>query len=255
MTVADRILAALSQTVGPQCDDCLAVGAVLSRRQQANAECRFLAQQGKTNRDQGTCSVCGNQKLVNWLPGGATGATRPSVSSSQANPTATVVKQASQQAAPSGQTLSVLGYPFNHVGSINPDRDAAGKVARLLPHLQYSHAATAILHRYGAGPFCRFRVPSHLTHEGVYLITLGLQVLYAGKCDNLAVRFNMGYGQISPRNCYQGGQNTNCKVNNLILTDIEQGKRLDLWFYATSNPLSVERRLIAGLKPPWNGPR
>ena len=30
------------------------------------------------------------------------------------------------------------------------------------------------------------------------------------------VRYNNGYGRISPRNCFQGGQSTNCRVNNLI---------------------------------------
>jgi hypothetical protein len=261
MAVADRILEPVQRAAGPICDDCLSCRAVLSSRQQANAEARLLAQQGKVSRDRATCSVCGGQKLVNWPKSGVVGRTVPTTGGVPAIPKPSGTRQSNRQASPpnpitttaSDQTLKALGYPFNHVGPIDPDRNASGEVKHFSPHLEYTQAATATLHKYGAGPFCRFRVPAHLTQEGVYLITHGQQVLYAGKCDNLAVRFNMGYGQISPRNCYQGGQSTNCKVNHLILAEIEQGRTLDLWFYPTANPLSVEGQLIAGLDPPWNG--
>jgi hypothetical protein len=32
---------------------------------------------------------------------------------------------------------------------------------------------------------------------------------YVGECRDLVKRFNSGYGQISPRNCFVGGRRTN----------------------------------------------
>jgi len=63
-----------------------------------------------------------------------------------------------------------------------------------------------ICHNCGSGPFCRFRIPSNLPLEGVYALLIGESVRYVGECIHLSKRFNMGYGQISPRNCFVGGQ-------------------------------------------------
>lgn len=151
------------------------------------------------------------------------------------------------------EELRILDHSFRRIGTVRPECEASGKVKTFYPHLEYSKAATATLHKYGAGPFCRFAVSKDLALEGVYLLAVRSEIRYVGKCDNLAVRFNTGYGQIAPRNCYKGGQNTNCKVNALILAEIEQGRELDLWFYETSEPLKVEKQLITALGPPWNG--
>ena len=42
------------------------------------------------------------------------------------------------------------------------------------------------------------------------------QIIYIGETAGLRQRFNMGYGNISPRNCYVGGQSTNCKMNKIV---------------------------------------
>jgi hypothetical protein len=81
--------------------------------------------------------------------------------------------------------------------------------------------------------------------------------LYVGQCENLEIRWGMtGYGGISPRNCYQGGQQTNCRINNLIYRETKVGVELRLWFHLLKGDkqkrLAVEKRLIAALQPTWN---
>lgn len=79
------------------------------------------------------------------------------------------------------------------------------------------------------------------------------EVIYIGECQNLSKRFNDGgYGTIHPRNCFKGGQSTNCRINALILGVAKQGCKIDLWFHASSDRYDVERRPILQLRPRWN---
>jgi hypothetical protein len=73
-----------------------------------------------------------------------------------------------------------------------------------------------------------------------------------GECANLSKRFNMGYGNISPKNCFKGGQETNCHLNNLLYAAILAGQRISLWFFQTTDYKLVEVALRSTLSPPWN---
>ena len=115
-----------------------------------------------------------------------------------------------------------------------------------------SKKAQCQLHQYGKGSFCRFRIPGKITVPGVYLIMTQKTVLYIGRCQNLAQRFNAGYGQIFPRNCYIGGQQQNCRINKLILAAIKKGMKLDLYFHQTDEFCALEARLLVAPKPTWN---
>ena len=64
-----------------------------------------------------------------------------------------------------------------------------------------------------------------------------------------------GYAQIQPRNCFKGGQSTNCKVNHRILLAAQDGLAVRLWIRQTASPGPLEERLIAKLAPPWNDRR
>ena len=77
-------------------------------------------------------------------------------------------------------------------------------------------------------------------------------IIYIGETENLSQRFNIGYGNISPRNCYVGGQSTNCKMNKIVLELYEQGKIIDLYFYETKDYKSVELDLLRNMKTPYN---
>jgi hypothetical protein len=108
------------------------------------------------------------------------------------------------------------------------------------------------LNRYGAGPFCKFKIPRNFKTCGVYAIISGTAVLYIGECENLSARYNMGYGNISPRNCFVGGQETNCRINNLIYCAVNNGAELTLWFLPSSDFKTIERELRALVRPVWN---
>ncbi len=148
------------------------------------------------------------------------------------------------------------GYLFTHICQIDPDCDETGAVAQLWPQSRYTKRDQYLLHAWGEGPFCRFRVPVVKKPEraGVYILTVDNQPVYVGKCKNLSSRFNSGYGQISPRNCYQGGQPTNCRINNLIYGVVTAGQRVDLWFMDADDRADIETSLIRALQTRqyWN---
>jgi hypothetical protein len=88
---------------------------------------------------------------------------------------------------------------------------------------------------------------------GVYAVTVDDGIVYVGECQNLSERFNArGYGTISPRNCFEDGQPTNCRINALILQGAKQGSRIELWFHQTTERKPVEAEIISRLRPPWN---
>jgi len=75
---------------------------------------------------------------------------------------------------------------------------------------------------------------------------------YVGECANLSARFNTGYGNISPKNCFKGGQETNCRLNNLLYSAIVAGQRISLWFFQTADYKAMELALRDTLKLRWN---
>lgn len=145
---------------------------------------------------------------------------------------------------------------FDFVCAIEPDRNPDGTVRAFDPRSRYVNKAGHPLHAYGSGPFCKFKIP-YRGYEifGVYaLIVDGDQSSprYIGKAENLAKRFNAGYGNISPKNCFRGGQQTNCRLNTLIYHQLATGRRIDLWFALGGDTDTIERDLIGTYSPPWN---
>lgn len=60
-----RMQTALQRTAdAPTCDDCLAKQANVSPHQVAQT-CQQLADHGDVDREQGTCTICGQAKIVN----------------------------------------------------------------------------------------------------------------------------------------------------------------------------------------------
>lgn len=146
----------------------------------------------------------------------------------------------------------VAGYDFAFVTDITPRRSADGAVEALFPQFRYANARGEPLNSYGAGPFCKFRIPLSYRESGVYCIVAGDDLKYIGECANLSARFNAGYGNISPKNCFKGGQETNCRLNNLIYTTATIGEELTLWFYRTPEYKALETTLRSTLRAPWN---
>lgn len=143
---------------------------------------------------------------------------------------------------------------FEFVGPISPDRNDLG-VAEKHPQDRYTKSVLP-LNKYGAGPFCSFKVAKGYRKAGVYLIQVDKIIVYVGECQNLAARYGSGYGVISPRNCFKGGQETNCRINNLIFAAAQKGAVLNLWFREVeggkAERLAIEHRLVSALRPAWN---
>ena len=126
-----------------------------------------------------------------------------------------------------------------------------------MPQGRYYAAETTRLNRHGHGPFCRFSVAGLPAASGVYAVTVAQQLAYVGiATKSLRERWGpRGYAEIQPRNCFRGGQSTNCKVNHAILRATQRGLAVHLWIHRTATPRSLETRLIAELAPPWNTQR
>lgn len=150
-------------------------------------------------------------------------------------------------------TINIGGYEFQFVCDILPETDSRGVVCEIFPQEFYEKKDSLDLHKYGKGPFCRFKIPNSWSErQGVYAILIDDSIVYIGECEDLLDRYNSGYGNISPRNCYVGGQSTNCKINANILYEIKNGKAIRLFFYETYDRYAVEDNLIDKLHPAWN---
>jgi hypothetical protein len=143
-------------------------------------------------------------------------------------------------------------YEFEHVCDIEPLRETDGSLTQHMPQVRYRNARNLPLNRYGSGPFCKFKIPNRFQVSGVYVLTVDEQLRYVGECANLSARFNAGYGNISPKNCFKGGQETNCRLNNLLYAALSAGQRISLWFFRTTNYKSAEAGLRSTLNPAWN---
>ena len=148
--------------------------------------------------------------------------------------------------------MRIAGYEFEHICDIELLRDTDGSVLGFMPQDRYNNARNLPLNRYGVGPFCKFKISNRFRASGVYVFVIAGEVRYVGECANLSGRFNVGYGNISPKNCFKGGQETNCRLNNLIYTVVQAGQRISLWFFQTAAYKSVEAALRSALNPPWN---
>lgn len=147
----------------------------------------------------------------------------------------------------------ILEVPFRFIQNIEPVLDSKKKPRLFTPQKKYKNKNNLPLHKYGNGPYCAFRVPTAYHCPGVYVFQVGEQIKYIGKCDDLAQRINNGYGNISPRNCYERGQSTNCRINQLVLKSCEQGELIKLFFLdAKYNKDVVEEYLIKHVQPDWN---
>ena len=150
--------------------------------------------------------------------------------------------------------IDLEGNAFELVCEIQPDRDADGILIEFMPQSRYKRFGIDRLNRHGEGPFCKFRVPRNLAFSGVYAVTVSGEISYIGECVNFSTRWGLSqYGSISPKNCFVGGQSTNCKINSRVLKHCHEGKSVEIWFHKTENYKELETYLLSKLNPPWNG--
>jgi hypothetical protein len=157
------------------------------------------------------------------------------------------------------EVLRAYGLTLHGQVSVDSDSDGGPKEFHNV-HRRYANVKNKQLAAFGAGPFCRLRVPGLQPAPGVYALSRDSLALYVGKSENLEARFGYRlYGAISPANCYaatrgsSGGQATCCKVNHLILREARAGLATSVWLITTDEAAHLEKTLIALLRPPWNG--
>ena len=108
------------------------------------------------------------------------------------------------------------------------------------------------------GPFCKFKIEDnvYLKCKGIYVFFVDGQIKYVGRClSSFARRINGGYGNISPRNCYKGGQRTNCHVNKLVNDAIINNKAVKIGLLPLTDENMIkdlEKILIKIINPEWN---
>ncbi len=147
-------------------------------------------------------------------------------------------------------------YPFRFIAQIKPERNSSGLVIEEFPQSKYKNVKNLPLNRHGQGPFCYFKLKEKIYESGIYALIINATPVYIGICNNLHERFgSRGYGKIHPRNCFKGGQSTNCHINNKILTAIKTEMEIELWFLPVNDLAErkhLEEKLIRFLKPAWN---
>jgi hypothetical protein len=145
------------------------------------------------------------------------------------------------------------GVPFSFVSVIDPLRGPNGRALEFTPQARYANRQNLRLDTHGKGPFCKIKLHALPNRAGVYAITVDGQLMYVGECQDLSERFgSRGYGSIAPRNCYAGGQSTNCKVNHRILVATNEDREIELWFFESPQRKPLEARLRQLLRPMWN---
>lgn len=148
--------------------------------------------------------------------------------------------------------LKINNYEFDFVCKIIPELEINGTPKKFFPQERYDNKKNLNLNKYGKGPFCKFSIDRKYSKTGVYVILVNDLIEYVGECDDLFKRFGMGYGYISPRNCFEGGQPTNCRINAKILSLLNSNHEINLYFLETTQRFKIEHELIIEHSPSWN---
>lgn len=147
----------------------------------------------------------------------------------------------------------LLDYEFEFIQNLSPELNENGDVIEFRPQESFTKKNIIPLHKYGDGTFCHFSIDKKWNGlSGVYTFYINDKLVYIGKCKNLGSRFNHGYGNISPRNCYLKGQSTNCKLNKVVLEAVKKQKIVAIYFHNTSKSSELESILINHYHPEYN---
>lgn len=159
-------------------------------------------------------------------------------------------RQPTEDMGEPGDGLFVCGYRFRFLQQLVPEM-VNDVVLEFHPQVEYENPQGLRLLPDGEGTFCRFSIDGPAA-PGVYLWVLDGEILYIGETTDLWRRFNEGYGHISPRTCYAGGQNTNCRMNQVVLAYARAGRAISLYFYQTSDHKRVELELLQHVETQYN---
>lgn len=148
-------------------------------------------------------------------------------------------------------------FRFHSMGYIEPLKTENGLIVVDKPQRRYRNLKGLDYNKHcdADTEFTEFRVEGLPSSKGVYvwLIDNEKELSYIGEGVNLRKRFSStGYGKISPRNCFVGGQSTNCKMNHEVLEKWNEGKCFHLYILETERHKGIEKKLIMKYHPELN---
>jgi len=154
-----------------------------------------------------------------------------------------------------------LGKFIEKYGQNNPSKikftaeELNLKCGAILQSLKHKNDTryTDVLNQFGDKRFCKFKIEKNKLTEnyGLYFFEFQSELKYIGSTkQSFLKRINNGYGNISPRNCFKGGQSTNCKINSNLNQILEKGGQTDIKFYVfpmtdKAKIISTEKKLIS----------
>ena len=150
--------------------------------------------------------------------------------------------------------MLILGYQFENLGDVEVERDEGGVPTTHVPEAPADEPSGTWLHAYGHGPFCTLAPPEMPWTGGVYAIVVDGDVKYVGQSADVTRQFGQsGFGSICRANCRDGrGQQTNCRINNLVLGATQDGLAVVLWLHRACDRNRVKREIVSALAPEWN---
>jgi hypothetical protein len=74
--------------------------------------------------------------------------------------------------------MNVCGYEFQYVSDLEPVRTSDGSILTSMPQDRYHNQRCLPINKYGAGPFCKFKIPNRYQLSGVYVVTVNDEVRY-----------------------------------------------------------------------------
>lgn len=154
-------------------------------------------------------------------------------------------------------------FVFEFLDDIRPKRDQNGIIEYAPKDEYYNNRKDCPLNKHGRGPFCTFSIANAPAESGVYLWIIqdpvepitenNENIIYIGETENFKKRFGgSNYGTISLRNCYKGGQSTNCKMNHRVWCESKRENTISIYFYATPHHEEVEKILLSSIKTKYN---
>ena len=149
--------------------------------------------------------------------------------------------------------MKIGNYDFNYIETIElNEKIKKDDPAHPVERYKIKNTKKLPLHEEGSHDFCKFKLKNAKDVCGVYAWVINNEVVYIGEAKNIKKRFNTGYGIISPRNCYQGGQKTNCKMNNVVYETYKNGDQIDIYFLETKDYKAVEKELLLEFTTKYN---
>ena len=143
------------------------------------------------------------------------------------------------------KNVDIHGYSFEFICEILPKRTETGEVFTYNPSERYNNKRNLPFNKYGNSLFCEFEVKTDKAESGVYALFFDENLVYIGQAKNFQQRWSgINYCKISPRNCFRGGQSTNCHINSEICKQALRNGRVFLYFLETKDYDRVEKELI-----------